>query len=424
MVGAGWAGLAAAVCAVQAGHAVTVWEASRTLGGRARALQVALPDGTPTWLDNGQHILIGAYTESLRLMRLVGVDPERSLLRLPFELRYPDHSGIRFAPWPAPLNALAGIVCARGWSLADKAGLARHAWSWRRAGFTCPSELSVAELCHRMPQRVMADLVEPLCVSALNTPTQSSSAQVFLRVLQDAVFGAAGGSDLLLPTVSLSALFPDAAAAWLVRNGATVHLGARVRQLQEDGPWRVNAQTFDRVLLASAAPDTLHVLAQSLPNVGAHTQQAIERWLDITRDLAYTAITTVYAWARAARLTQPMLALRGDPNPSQRFPAQFVFDRGQLGGPAGLLAFVVSASSAARHTMQEQVLTQAREQLGLDMVPVKTVREQRATLACTPGLRRPPIEIAPGLLACADYVQGPYPSTIEGAVRTAIAATR
>ena len=82
VVGAGWSGLAAAVTAVEAGHQVSLYEASRTAGGRARALPGTLPDGTPATLDNGQHILIGAYSHTLALMRTVGVAPEQALLRL------------------------------------------------------------------------------------------------------------------------------------------------------------------------------------------------------------------------------------------------------------------------------------------------------------------------------------------------------
>lgn len=425
VVGAGWAGLAAAVGAVQAGHAVTVWEAARTLGGRARALPVHLPDGSDTTLDNGQHILIGAYGETLRLMRLVGVDTETSLLRLPFTLRFADDTGVRFARWPAPLDALAGIAGARGWSLADKAALARRALAWRLAKFRCAPGWTVARLCQGLPPRVMADLVEPLCVSALNTPSPRASAGVFLRVLADAVFGASGGSDLLLPRVNLSALFPDAAARWLARNGATLHAAARVERMHHDGArWCMAGDSFDRVVLATAAPDALHLLRASRPAAGAAVQQAFDRWSAITGALRHEAITTVYAWGAQAALRHPMLALRSRAGPGPAAPAQFVFDRGQLGGPRGLLAFVISASEGDRESLQSRVLEQARGQLGLALQAVQTVVEKRATLACTPDLVRPPMQIAPGLQACADYVDGPYPSTLEGAVRTATAAIR
>ena len=75
--------MAAAVAAVEQGADVTVFEAARTLGGRARALPAQLPDGTPLTLDNGQHILIGAYSETLALMQRVGLDLSQAVLPLP-----------------------------------------------------------------------------------------------------------------------------------------------------------------------------------------------------------------------------------------------------------------------------------------------------------------------------------------------------
>ncbi|MDD5031323.1 MAG: NAD(P)-binding protein, partial [Rhodoferax sp.] len=110
VVGAGWAGLSAAVKATQAGYVTTVFEASRAYGGRARALQATLPEGRSVTLDNGQHILIGAYTETLQLMRQVGVDPAQVLLDVPMTLEFANGNGIRFGRWPAPLEALGGML--------------------------------------------------------------------------------------------------------------------------------------------------------------------------------------------------------------------------------------------------------------------------------------------------------------------------
>ena len=419
VVGAGWAGLAAAIAAIQAGHQVKVLEATRTLGGRARALACVLPDGSAVTLDNGQHILIGAYRQTLELMRLVGVDTNQAMLRVPLALVFPNGQGMRFPRLPAGLDALVGIVGARGWSLPDKLSLLRTAAAWRLAGFRCADTLSVATLCARCSPKVMAELVEPLCVSALNVPTHEASGQVFLRVMHDAMFGASGGSNLLLPRVDLSALFPNAAADWLTRRGAQLRLGIRVQALAcDDAAWQIDGERFDAVVLATPAPDAVRIVTTVTTTAVPSAAEALARWASATRALHHTAITTVYAWGRNITLPHPMLALRSNADAASNAPAQFVFDRGQLGGPAGLLAFVISSSNGEREAVQAQVLAQARTQLNFELQIVQTVVEKRAAFACTPALQRPSMQIAPGLFACGDYVDGPYPSTLEGAVRS------
>jgi len=224
---------------------------------------------------------------------------------------------------------------------------------------------------------------------------------------------------LLLPRLDLSELFPGAAARWLVQQGGQVRLGTRVESLAPHGTqWHIQGEVFDAVILATSAPDAARTLATSLPAVSDSTAEKIRHWTQITRGLQFEAIATVYAWGPGASLPHPMLTLRNQADA----PAQFVFDRGQLGGPHGLLAFVVSASLGGREVLQAQVLQQAQTQLGLTLQAVQTVVEKRATFACTPGLQRPRQQIAPGLLACGDYVEGPYPATLEGAVRSGMAA--
>jgi hydroxysqualene dehydroxylase len=447
IVGAGWAGMAAAVAAADAGADVTVFEASRELGGRARALQARRPDGVALTLDNGQHILIGAYSESLALMQRVGARPVDVLLCLPLTLPYPDGSGLQTpawaARWPAPLDALAAIATARGWRWSERLALVRATMGWQAAGFACPPEQTVAELCARLPARVMDELIEPLCVSALNLPARDASAQVFLRVMRDALFGRGFGgwaaSSLLLPRTDLSALFPQAAAHWLQTQHATtarVIDGARVLGLHPQGSgWRLSGQrqgsafeeAFDHVIWATAAGPASQAMAQAAGHTpDADIAERLRAWAHDAAALHFTAITTVYAWAQGARLAAPMFALRAEPD-AHAAPAQFVFDRGQLAphDPAakGVLAFVVSASEGERDALQARVLQQAAHQLGLSgLQPIQTVVEKRATFACTPGLRRPAQAIAPGLWAAGDYVDGPYPATLEGAVRSGLAA--
>jgi squalene-associated FAD-dependent desaturase len=444
IVGAGWAGMAAAVEAASRGADVTVFESARTLGGRARALPAQLPDGTPLTLDNGQHILIGAYSDTLALMQRVGLDLSKVLLNLPLSLPQADGSGLQTpawaARWPAPLDALAAIATTRGWRWSERLALVNASLRWQRKGFTCDPLLTVAELCARLPPRVVQELIEPLCVSALNTPVVDASAAVFLRVLRDALFGRGfagfSGSSLLLPRTDLSQLFPDAAAQWLLRHGGATRLriGTRVSTLRPLGAqWMLGheegEEAFDRVIWATAASPAEKAIRQAADACDEAIEPILKAWARSARALPFTAITTVYAWGPGARLASPMLALRAEPD-ALAAPAQFVFDRGQLNpqdaAAQGLLAFVVSASTTDdRDDLQARVLEQAARQLGLPALQaVQTVVEKRATFACTPGLVRPLQTIAPGLWAAGDYVQGPYPATIEGAVRSGLAAAK
>ena len=402
IVGAGWAGLAAAVAATQAGWHVQLFEAANTAGGRARSLQQSFA-GQP--LDNGQHILIGAYRDTLALMRTVGLNPDHLLQRLPLDLRYADGQGLSLPDWPAPLNLLAGISSARGWSLKDKTSLIQAAWGWQRAKFECDLTWTVAQLCQvtELSPRVTTQLIEPLCLSALNTPMHEASAAVFLRVLRDALLGGAGSSDLLVPRVDLGALLPDACLQWLSAHGAEIHLGKRVSasQLEE---LQHNASP---VLLACPPWEAARLTADIAP-----------QWADQCAALTHMAIATVYLHCKDESFTglsQSMVALHCGPDA----PAQFVFDKGALSGQKGLLAAVVSACATERDELTAQVHAQAIEQLGLHQLEViQTVVEKRATLACTTRLDRPEPFAAAGLWACGDYIRGPYPSTLEGAVRS------
>ena len=262
------------------------------------------------------------------------------------------------------------------------------------------------------------DLIEPLCVAALNTPADVASASVFLRVLHDALVTGRGSSDLLLPRVGLSDLLPHPALAWLGKHGADVRLARRVAAIDADGHiWRVDGEPFDRVVVASGAGEAARLAAP-------HDAQ----WAEDARRLRYEPIVTVYARCERLRLREPMLVL---PSDAER-PAQFVFDRSQLGGPDGLLAFVVSGASPwlerGMAAVERAVLAQAREALELrpdcSLEAVRTIVEKRATFRCTPMLCRPPMRIAPGLVAAGDFVDGPYPATLEGAVRSGITASR
>jgi squalene-associated FAD-dependent desaturase len=411
VIGGGWSGLAAAMHGAQAGHEITLFEMAPQLGGRAREVDV---DGHT--LDNGQHILIGAYRDTLALLKQVGVDEAAAFVRTPLRLMAPDGTGLSLPAGPPAMAFARAVLGHRGWRWRDKVGLLACAGGWALRGFRCAPARSVADLTARLGAPVRRDLIEPLCVAALNTPATQASAAVFLRVLHDALFSGPGAADLLLPRVDLGALLPRPASAWLAQAGAQLRLSRRVASVTAHGnQWRVDDEPFDGVVLATSASEAARLARPLAP-----------RWADDALALCHEPIVTAYLYSQGARLPEAMLALRED----ALSPAQFVFDRGRLGGPDGLLAFVISGAQpwvdrgaeATLHAVVQQARASLGRFLGEPLQHVQLITEKRATFRCTPALRRPAWQLAPGLHAAGDYVEGPYPATLEGAVRSGIRA--
>lgn len=424
VIGAGWAGCAAAVELTRRGAQVTLFESARVPGGRARRIEYQGHS-----LDNGQHILLGAYRDTLHLMRTVGIEPAQALLRLPLQMCYPerdDGMSLVAKRLPAPLHMAAGVLAARGLTVADKLSLARFASAARWMGWQLNVDCTVSELLARFDQteRLTALMWRPLCIAALNTPPERASAKVFLAVLRDSLAASRHASDMLLPRVDLSALLPDAALAWVERHGGHVHLGSAVTGLIRAGDeWQLTccdgSQAFRQVVIATAPAN-----AKALLN-------NVDAALAATIDFDYEPITTCYLqYGQSLKLPLPMLALRDDPDQARW--GQFVFDRGQLdAAQAGLLAVVVSASSEAldggASALEQAVAKQLADVFDLPELATpqwaKAITEKRATFACVPDLQRPPNATGQhGLWLAGDYTEGDYPATIEGAVRSGLKA--
>lgn len=424
VIGGGWAGCAAAVELATRGACVTLYEASRSLGGRARVIS-----SHGRALDNGQHILLGAYHETLRLLRLIGVAEESVLLRLPLQMCYPDGTGMTFiAPrLPAPWHMGLALLRARGLRHADRMALARFSSAARWMEWQLNQDCTVQELLQRHDQTdtLVRLMWRPLCLAALNTPPERASARIFLNVLRDSLGARRSASDMLLPRVNLSALFPQHAARHVERHGGQVVSGARIERLERTGGgWLLGMQSqpqsHDAVVLATPPAQAAALLAPLSP-------------ASILPAFGWEAITTVYLqYAASVRLPRIFLALLDAPEAGHW--GQFVFDRGQLNGEdAGLLAVVVSASGSALEQGSEALALQVAAQLAqvLHMPALATpqwsrvISEKRATFACTPDLHRPSNDIGiEGLALAGDYTASDYPATLESAVRSGTAAAR
>jgi hydroxysqualene dehydroxylase len=416
VIGGGWAGLAAAVDLGAAGCDVTVLESARQLGGRARRV-----DANGEWLDqvldNGQHILVGAYTETLAILARVGVDPARCLRREPLSVAVPGQLSLRLPRLPAPLHLALGLALAKGPLWREKFAAARFVDTLQRASFRLAADCSVAEWldAHAQQGTLRKHLWEPLCLAALNTPPAEASAQVFANVLRDTLGSNRTATDLLLPATDLSTLFPLPAAKFVAVRGGVVRCSARVRAVtRQNGGWQVATadETFSAEhVVVACAPQHATALLASPPLSAARAR---------IQTLRYEPIATAYLqYAAPLPQSEPMIALNDG-------LAQWVFDRGQLGGSRGLYAHVLSARGAWQELSNDDLVaalhrahTRALSASAAPPIHSQVICEQRATFRCTPDLARPATESgAPNLWLAGDYVASDYPGTLEAAVRS------
>ncbi len=411
VVGGGWAGMAAAVELAGAGVPVTVFEAASVLGGRARRVNFQ-----GTVLDNGQHLLLGAYRETLAAIARV-TDSATVLRRTPLHIEMTGELCLVAGRGPAPLHLLLGLMGARGLTWRERLEAVRLLTAARLAGFRVERPGTVEEFLahHRQPAALRRALWEPLCIAALNTGPEIADAQTFLNVLRDGLAAGRAASDLVFPRVDLSAMFPEPAAAFVAARGGSVHLGEPVTSITALGAG------FEITTAARRAPFE-HVIWATDPVRAGRALSGLGGLQTVCESidrLEHAPIVTVYL-----RYDVPGALFAQGMTGDNRGPAQWFFDRGLLCGQPGWVGAVLSAASRWRGIPREDLAARVARQaqpLVADRLPSEhlVVTEKRATLQCVPNLRRPDQRTPlPRLHLAGDYTASDYPATLESAVRS------
>jgi squalene-associated FAD-dependent desaturase len=423
VVGAGCAGLSAAVRLAKGGRRVLVLEARSRLGGRATAFADA---ETGELVDNGQHVLLGCYLETFAFLRDIGaidhvrLQPQLSVTMIDREGR---RSRLVCPPLPAPLHLVAGVFDwdALGW--ADRLSLLRMATPLKLARdrsrvAASPGETVESWLVrHGQTERLREMLWRPLALAALNQPADSAGAVVFSRVLALMFSGDARAASIALPTRPLHLMYAEPARAFIEAHGGEVRTGASAKiRLSDDRIEAVDAgpSRWRPPAVVSAVP--WFALSDLLDPCPASLAVTVER---ATR-MSPSPIATVNLWFDRPVLDQPFLGLPGR-------AMQWVFDkRTLLGDGASHLSIVSSGADSLVDMPNEALVSLAYSEL-LEALPAvraarlvrsTVVRERQATFSLAPGQPpRPATETSVrGFYLAGDWIDTGLPATIESAV--------
>lgn len=426
VVGGGWAGLAAATELCRRRQPALLLEAAGQLGGRARSL-----NHRGLRLDNGQHLMIGAYHDLLSLLQTVGLGESTAFHRLPLQLRMQSangQAGYRLIPprLPAPLHLLAGLLQANGLSWRERGQALRLSLMLAAGGTDNGDDLPLATLLqhHGQSASLICKLWQPLCLATLNTAVEQASSRVFVRMLRDSFAHDSRDSDLLIPRTDLGALLPEPARSFIEKYHGQVRLQQRVSDLLIENGHAVGVTLRDgrqyraKHIILALAP---HACRQLL---APHRQ--LRETADRLGQIEHAPICTVYLrYTPSIRLSYPMIGLLNT-------TAQWLFDRG-YSGQAGLMAAVISGHGPHMIDSNDRLITRISGEIATHFPhwppPEDTliIREKRATLLCSPennqlrpGMSTP----VTGCWLAGDYTLKDYPAVLEGAVRSGLACAR
>jgi squalene-associated FAD-dependent desaturase len=428
VIGAGFAGLSAAVRLADDGLRVLVLEEAPRLGGRATAF---VDRETGERVDNGQHVLFGCYRETYAFLERLKVD-HLAPLQTTLSVTMASDDGRAFeltcGALPPPWHLIGGILRWRALAPRDRLS-ALHLRRWFRdvrrhgpeaAARRVPSHLTVTDWLarHRQSEALCRWLWHPLALAALNQSPAVAAARPFARVVGELFGPDPRDSSIGVPVVPLDELFAAPAAAAIQAAGGRVETRRSARIVgRMDGVWEVEAapDLFRVPVVVSAVP--WHGLDRLWPR-GADPE--LTPLIDRARGMASSPIVTVNLWFDAPIRPGRLIGLVDG-------TMQWVFDKSEIFGErAGHVALVASGADDVvrldNRAMTDRAVGDLRVALpsvrARQLVRSVVVREHRATFSLAPGQPdRPPTRTPlDGFYLAGDWIDTGLPGTIESAV--------
>jgi len=433
VIGGGLAGLAASVSLVERGLRVALLEARPELGGRCYSYT---DEATGDVVENGQHILLGAYHSTLRYLDMIGTGDlltVKTRLVLPFHHPEKHFASFSVGHLPSPLHITSGLLRFSLLSFRERQSLlavGRALVGWDRKTESELSNLTVLEWLRKLRQsdEAVRCLWSPIAVSVMNETAERSSALLFARSLRLAFLGTKRDSSILIPSVGQTELYVRGAEKLLEESGAEILRGTEAAAIEMEGPAAAGVRlrsgrvvSSDRVI--SCVPH--YALSRLLPG-------ALRRSEPFSHLGAFGSvpIVSIHLWFDGDFMETEYLGLI-----SRR--VQWVFNRRRIlkerGGPEGYLSAVISGAREFVDMTKSQLVSIALEDITgtfpgsrkVKLVHSVVIKEKRATYS--PGndverLRPRPVTPVGNLFLAGDWTDTGLPPTIEGAVASGFRA--
>ncbi|MBI3317542.1 MAG: FAD-dependent oxidoreductase [Candidatus Omnitrophica bacterium] len=425
VIGGGFAGLRAAVELAEGGLKVTVLEARNGLGGRARSF---IDPSSREPVDNGQHLFLGAYSETIQFLRRLGMEEKlvfQKRLHVPFVERGGKLHRLSCPALPAPFHLLAGLLRFSSLSWGEKCSLLRMLAGVARGGASDESldlmTVSAWLDLWRQSPRSRQVFWNPLVIATLNEEPGIASALGLQRVLKTLAKGGASQSRLGMPQVGLSELYARAASERITARGGEVRLNCPVARLLIGNSRLFGVRTADGNLLSpdfvvsTLPPPALRRILPPEETGKGGLFAALGHWKS-------SPIVSINLWLDRSLTQEPFAAMIGT-------RIQWLFNK------SGYLSLVISAARDFIDRPNDELAAAALEDLQAcfpkgaqaKLLRVQVVREREATVSLAPGTDRRRLGTETPLsnfFLAGDWTATGLPATVESAVASGGKAAR
>jgi hydroxysqualene dehydroxylase len=437
IVGGGFAGLSAGVALAERGFRVALLEGKPVLGGRAYSF---VDPESDDFVDNGQHVLMGCYHETLSFLGKIGTR-DRLIVHRDLEIEMLDSPGrrarIRSAPIPAPFHMAAGLLRYRHLSPRQRLGLVTAGMRMmylRRFDRARLARMSVAQLMDLTKQsdRARQCLWYPLAIATLNDDPELASAGLFAEVLKRTFFSRRADSAFVYSTVGLSELYCSAARGFIERRDGVVATHAIVEGFEMDDSGAVSAVRLRDGRRLQASNFVAAVPPQQFIKLLPEGVIA-NPFFSAIGSLKSSPIICAHVWLDREVTNSAFVGFIGT-------TTQWLFNKRRIFAQhgqrhSGYLSFVISGARKLVEDSNEALLDIVMRDLHA-MIPAArqaklikalVLKEKHATMAPDPvsDMNRP-TTVTPiaNLFLAGDWIQTQLPATIESAVVSGHAAAQ
>jgi len=410
VIGGGFAGLSAAAYLANKKYKVTLLEASPKLGGRAYSL---LDKESNSVIDNGQHILMGCYNDTLAFFSLINATGNFHFQKR-LEVRFVKEGfqilPLKSFPLVYPFNLLIALLRFEAISFSERIGLLKVFFKLLLLSSDKFSNMTIKEWLEEenQSQNVQDAFWRILAVGALNTGLEKASAKLFIDILKQIFLKGNAAATIVLPKYGLSESYCKNVEKFILNNGGEIILSEPVEKIIISDGKLVEIHSSKKVFL------DFDVVISAIPAFALNRIIDDENKISIA-DFKYSSILNIHLWLKENRFPEGFFGLINS-------PLHWVFNKGTH------LNIVISDADELLNKSDEELLSMVKSEMKkfflLDPEVIsnyKIIKEKRATFIPSNGIidKRPAQATRiKNLILAGDWVNTGLPSTIESAVKS------